>query len=255
MANNDHLASSEGKLSLDQTSEPIALEAYEAIAERFAELIDTKPHNAYYERPATLSLLPDVRGKRVLDAGCGPGAYVQWLADRGAEVLAIDVSPKMVELARRRARGRAEIIHADLNAGLGFLRDGTFDVVVSALALDYVLDWDRAFSEFHRVLRMPGYLIFSMQHPFAAYLEYHSEEYFELERVSYESRAFGEPVVIPSYRRPLGEALTPLIEAGFVLERILEPQPTEQFKHADPKNYAKLSSQPFFLCVRAAKVN
>ena len=50
---------------------PIAQAAYDEMAEAYAARIETKPHNAYYERPATLSLLPDVRGKRVLDAGCG----------------------------------------------------------------------------------------------------------------------------------------------------------------------------------------
>jgi len=54
------------------------LEAYETLAERYAVLVDTKPENAYYERPATLSLLRDMRGKRVLDAGCGPGSYAEW---------------------------------------------------------------------------------------------------------------------------------------------------------------------------------
>jgi len=51
---------------------PIALDAYESLAEAYAAVVKTKAHNAYYERPATLSLLPDVKNKRVLDAGCGP---------------------------------------------------------------------------------------------------------------------------------------------------------------------------------------
>jgi 2-polyprenyl-3-methyl-5-hydroxy-6-metoxy-1,4-benzoquinol methylase len=63
--------------------DPIALDAYETLAEAYASVIDTKPHNAYYERPATLSLLPEVRGKRVLDAACGPGVYAEWLLSRG----------------------------------------------------------------------------------------------------------------------------------------------------------------------------
>ena len=63
------------------SDKPIALDAYETLAEAYAAVVDTKPHNAYYERPATLSLLPEVRGKRVLDAGCGP-AFIQngWLS-------------------------------------------------------------------------------------------------------------------------------------------------------------------------------
>jgi hypothetical protein len=54
---------------------------YDELAEAYAARVETKPHNAYYERPATLSLLPDVKGKRVLDAGCGPGVYTGWLVN------------------------------------------------------------------------------------------------------------------------------------------------------------------------------
>ena len=81
---------------------PIALDAYEILAESYASVVDTKPHNAYYERPATLSLLPEVNGKRVLDAACGPGVYCEWLLSRGAEVVALDASSRMVELAKQR---------------------------------------------------------------------------------------------------------------------------------------------------------
>jgi ubiquinone/menaquinone biosynthesis C-methylase UbiE len=61
------------------TDKPIALDAYETLAAAYAAVIDTKRHNAYYERPATLSLMPEVKGKRVLDAGCGTGVYSEWL--------------------------------------------------------------------------------------------------------------------------------------------------------------------------------
>ena len=60
---------------------PLAFDAYERLAEAYSERVETKPHNAYYERPATLGLLPDVEGLRVLDAGCGPGGSER-LADR-----------------------------------------------------------------------------------------------------------------------------------------------------------------------------
>ena len=60
------------------------------LAEAYSAKVETKAHNALYERPATLSLLPPVKGKRVLDAGCGPGVTAQWLVDRGAEVVGFD---------------------------------------------------------------------------------------------------------------------------------------------------------------------
>src|SRR5262249_1986577 len=88
---------------------PIALEAYGRLADAYGAGMDPKAHNAFYARPAVLSLLPPVEGKRVLDAACGPGVYAEWLADRGAEVVGVDVCPRMVELARLRLKGKASV--------------------------------------------------------------------------------------------------------------------------------------------------
>lgn len=184
---------------------PVALEAYEALAESYAALVDTKPHNAYYERPATLSLLGEVRGKRVLDAGCGPGAYSGRLVDGGAEVVAFDVSEKMVRLARERLGEKARVLRADLGRPLDFLEEESFDVVLSALALDYVEDWRSVFREFHRVLRRGGVFVFSIEHPFPKYADHAENDYFGTELVRMEWRGFGEPVNVPSYRRPGGD--------------------------------------------------
>ncbi|HSB65244.1 MAG TPA: hypothetical protein VLD65_01620, partial [Anaerolineales bacterium] len=60
-------------------------------------------------------------------------------------------------------------------------------------------------------------------------------------------------VDVPSYRRPLSAVLNLLIEAGFCLDRLLEPLPTEQFKIAEPVDYKKLIRSPGFMCVRAVK--
>jgi len=232
---------------------PIALDAYEALAESYAALVDTKPHNAYYERPATLSLLPEVSGKRVLDAGCGPGVYAEWLADHGAEVVAFDVSPKMVRLAKQRLGTKAHVLQADLDQPLDFLEDDSFDIVLSALALDYIEDWNKVFKEFYRVLRQGGHLVFSTGHPFAEFLLHGTESYFRTETVDYEWTGFGMPVRVPYYRRPLNALVNPLLEAGFILERLLEPTPTEQFREKEPQEYEELSKRPGFLCVRARK--
>src|ERR1700741_4608687 len=122
-------------------TKPLALDAYEQLAEAYAALVDTKPHNAYYERPATLSLLPDVAGLHVLDAGCGPGVYTEWLLGRGARVVAFDASPRMVALARARVGDRARIHEGAAEGELGFVEDDAFDLVLSPLVLDCVGDW------------------------------------------------------------------------------------------------------------------
>ncbi len=147
------------------TDKPIALDAYETLAAAYAAAVDTKPHNAYYERPATLSLLPEVKGKRVFDAGCGPGVYSEWLIEHGAEIVAVDASPKMIELAKQRLGRATDIRQADLSKPLSFLHDSSFDVVLSPLVLDYIEDWHSTFAEFYRVLRPGGHFVFSITHP------------------------------------------------------------------------------------------
>jgi SAM-dependent methyltransferase len=233
---------------------PIAQHAYNLIADEFARMIDTKAHNAYYERPATLSLLGDVTGKHVLDAGCGPGVYAEWLVEHGAQVVAVDANPKMVMLARQRLGGKATVRQADLEYPMGFLENASLDIILSALVMDYVLDWAAAFREFHRLLRKGGKLIFSIGHPFQEFDAHRqTSSYFDTERVEYNFTGFGEGVVMPSYRRPLSEEINPLIDAGFTLDRILEPLPTEEFRQANPEDYEELLHRPGFMCLRAVK--
>jgi ubiquinone/menaquinone biosynthesis C-methylase UbiE len=240
-------------MSDQSKKKPLAYDAYELLAEAYAAKVDTKPHNAYYERPTTLSLLPEVRDKRVLDAGCGPGVYTEWLTEHGAKVTAIDASDSMVQLARKRLGDRAEIILANLDMPLDFLEDESFDMVLSPLVLDYVEDWNKTFKEFHRVLKKEGHLVFSVGHPFAEYLLHKPESYFTTEAVEYTWRGFGFSVRMPYYRRPLGKLTDSLAGAGFVIERIVEPFPSEEFKLKDPEHYEKLCREPGFMCVRAMK--
>lgn len=239
--------------------EPLGRRNYETFARRYAARVGTKPHNAYYERPATLSLLPDVAGRRVLDAGCGPGHYAAELLDRGAAVTAFDVTPAMVALAEEHTGGRAKVLQADFEEPLSFAADAEFDVVLCALALDYVEDWEPVFAEFARVLRPGGVAVLSHGHPMG---DYHvcrakserTTDYFATERHEFAWTGFGEPRPrIAFYRRSLSATLNPLLAAGLALDRILEPLPTDEFRRADPDGHAHLMREPAFLCVRARK--
>jgi SAM-dependent methyltransferase len=227
-----------------------AVDAYETIAERFAEHSETSAHNAYCERPATLSLLPDVRGLRVLDAGCGPGFYAEWLARHGAEVVAIDGSPRMVALTQQRVGPEVTALQWNLLQPLDFLEDSSFDLVLCPLALDAVRDLTPSFAEFHRILRPAGLLVFSLDHPTHAFMRC-GRNYFATELIADEPSGFGIP--IPYYRRPLSAILEPLAAVGFSLEQLVEARPTEACKQQHPQMYAELSRRPSFLCIRARR--
>jgi SAM-dependent methyltransferase len=237
----------------EKKDKPIALDAYEKLADAYAAMVDTKPHNAYLERPATLSLLPEVLGKRVLDAGCGPGAYSDWLVEHGAEVHAVDASPRMVELTRERLGGSVDVRRHDLREPLPW-DDGYFDVIISPLVMDYVEDWVPVFNEYHRLLKADGTFVFSVEHPFTKTIWHPTDDYFRTELGEMTWKGFGVEVSMPSYRRPLEAMIEPLHEAGFLVERILEPRPTEEYRTADPEGYEVVSKRATFLCVRARRI-
>jgi len=82
-------------------------ENYSAFTKRYVQRILGNSHNAFYERPATISLLPGVNGLSILDAGCGPGIYSAWLIEHGAAVTAMDTTPKFVRMTGERTARKA----------------------------------------------------------------------------------------------------------------------------------------------------
>jgi SAM-dependent methyltransferase len=240
-------------------AKPLGQQNYEQFARRYAKYSKTKPHNALYERPATLSLLPDVSGLHVLDAGCGPGFYAHELVRRGATVVAVDVTPEMIEVTRELVGDRVALHVHDLAKPLSFAADAEFDVVVSPLTLDYIEDWAPVFAEFARVLRPGGRLVYSHSHPMSDYLLVTRKinpdaRYFTRERYTTEWRGFGKPAPdVVAYRRPLAQMFNPLIEAGFVIEHVLEPLPTDELRRANRELHEMLGREPCFMCVRASK--
>jgi len=111
-------------------------ETFDQLAKSYEESVDHEsPYNTLYERPAMMELLPEeLNGCRVLDAGCAAGWYVDMLTKRGAEVTGVDVSAKMISVARSRINGKAEVFQHDLEERLPF-EDGTFDYIISSLTL------------------------------------------------------------------------------------------------------------------------
>ncbi len=227
--------------------------AYEEMAEGYHRLIDHKPHNAYYDRPNTLSLIPEPAGKSILDAACGPGKYAEILLSRGADVTGFDVSPRMVAFAQERNQHAGTFFVHDLSEPLARLADASFDVVLCALALHYLPDWTPTIREFRRVLKPEGHLVISIEHPFFEFNYFKSTQYFAVEPVKCTWNGFGKPVEVNSYRRPLQDCITPLVSNGFYIDALLEPRPVAEFEKLDPDHFKELNQFPAFMCIRAIR--
>lgn len=222
--------------------------SYDAIADAYATGVETAPYNALYERPAMLAMMPPVDGLRVLDAGCGSGLYCELLLERGARVTGVDESAGMLDHARHRLAGRdVDLRVADLRSPLPF-PDGSFDAVVSALALHYMRDWSATLAEFRRVLTPEGWLVFSTHHPGSDVAHFNPARYLDVEPC--------EDVIdwagpIRFYRRPMSRIVNDLAQAGFAIERMEEPEPTEAFRQLEPERFERIRRQPEFLFIRA----
>ena len=114
-------------------------------------------------REALLAILPtDLTGARVLDAGCGAGQMAMELASRGAEVVAIDISPSLLDVARRRT---PEVLKARISYAAGDMLDpklGRFDAVIAMDSLIHYAAGDIAQALDGLTRRTDGPVAFTM---------------------------------------------------------------------------------------------
>ena len=225
-------------------------EAYDRLAAVWSATTDDGPFNGFLERPALRSLVPaDLVGASVLDAGCGSGAQAEWLLDQGAGVIGIDLSPSMIDEARRRCHGRGTFLVADLAEPLP-VEPRSLDGITSSLVLHYVRDWSVPLGSFAAALRPGGWVVLSLDHPFAPPLKSQHGGYFDTELVSETWRKADVEVSQQFWRRPLSAVVGAFADAGFVVERIAEPQPSPEALERFPSQLADVVGVPNFIVYR-----
>ncbi|MEQ0557696.1 GrpB family protein [Amycolatopsis sp. NEAU-NG30] len=220
---------------------------YDGHSEAYAEHAEKSVTNAHYDRPAILDLAGDVEGRRVLDVGCAAGHLSALLAGRGARVLGVDSSEGMIAVAREKFGDVAQFEVADIARPLG-LPDASIDVITASLVLHYLPDWGPTLAEFRRVLKPGGVLVFSVHHPGEDWRWFDKDNYFELELLEDE---FPPGQLVRFYRRPLSWTFQAVRDAGFAVDRLVEPMPAPEADAADPKWAANLRTKPRFLYFRA----
>ena len=241
--------------------------SWDRIADDWIRHADANDYRNHFLMPRLLAMLGDVRGKAILDLGCGEGGYSRALARQGARVVSVDGSTRLIDVARQRASdegvGGITFVRANANA-LGAIAASSIDIVVAAMSLMDVEDYPGAIAEVYRVLAPGGELVMSITHPcFSAPVSHwvrddaRNLQHFAVDRYldrtawdSYITAAFTAPVL--RRHRPLEDYLGAPITAGFLLRAFLEPSATdEERRHS--RRFDKLSRIPYFVFMRWQK--
>ena len=213
------------------------------------------------EWPVLRALLPELRGRRVLDLGCGYGWFCRWAREAGAaQVVGIDLSEKM--LARAGADTQdAAIAYRRADLETLALPPGGFDLVYSALAFHYIADFDRLAAQMHAALAAGGSLVCSVEHPIysapaepkwsvnaAGQKTWPVDHYLEEGPRSTDWLAKG----VIKQHRTIGTYVNTLLRAGFALSHLEEWGPTEAQIAAQP-SLADERQRPMFLLLAARR--
>jgi ubiquinone/menaquinone biosynthesis C-methylase UbiE len=169
----------------------------------------TRDLDAFVLRQAPLHLA----GARVLEVGCGTGKNSAWLVTQARELVALDFSPGMLDVARRRvSSSRARFVEHDVTRPWP-VESGSIDVVVGNLVLEHVRDLAPVFAEAARVLRAGGQFFCCELHP-----------YRQLRggQAHFVDRRTEETVQVAAYRHTVSEYVTEALNTGFVLRALSE---------------------------------
>jgi SAM-dependent methyltransferase len=204
--------------------------------------------------PHLLRLLGEVAGQDLLDAGCGEGYLARILAARGARVTAVDLSPRLVELARAKASADAiDYRVADLCEPYPEL-DGRFDAVASYFVLNDVED-HRGFAEtLARALRPGGRAVFGFNNPYDYVMRKGLGSAYFQTGAEYPRGLAVAGVPVRFYHRTLPDYLDGFLDAGLRLTKMVDvDHPNVAARRASGEELPPGDQLPRFMVLAFAK--
>ena len=228
---------------------------YDEWAQEYAELVRrdvNDPHSPYgFVTSRALSVVGPVRGKRVLDAGCGPGHVSSVLAARGASVVAVDVSQRLIQMARL-SRGDSQIEYEcrDLTKGLAEYRNA-FDIVLANLVLNDTPDCGAFIRTMGESTKSGGHAVVTLNNPYSAVIRQKVANYAESGASAAHIGLGKAGVHVKYYHRTMEELVEAFHWAGYVIERLedLIPQPSSDL----PVFGEKYSHFPYMMLLLLSK--
>ena len=212
------------------------------------------------EWPALRAMLPELRGRRVVDLGCGFGWFCRFAREAGASaVLGIDVSENMLARAREMTSDRAiGYRRADLET-LSLAADA-FDLAYSSLVLHYLENLSALFSQTYNALKPGGRFVFSVEHPLTTapskqgWRTEDNRKVWPIDRYLDEGPRTTDWLAkgVVKQHRTIATYLNLLIAAGFSILKMEEWGPTDEQVAAHPE-WACERERPPFLLVAAAR--
>lgn len=207
-------------------------------------------------------MLPDFKGKRVLDLGCGFGWHCIYAIEHGAtKVIGIDISEKMLEEARK--RNPSPLIEYKCMAIEDFdFQADSYDIVISSLTFHYLENFMDISQKINVCLTLGGSFVFSVEHPiFTAYgnQDWHYDQagnriHWPVDRYFAEGKRtavfLGEEVT--KYHKTLTTYINNLLQTGFEICELIEPQPDEVMLDTIPEMKDELR-RPMMLLISAKK--
>jgi ubiquinone/menaquinone biosynthesis C-methylase UbiE len=167
------------------------------------------------EESITLDFIGDVKNEKVLDIGCGTGRYCELLAKRGAKVVGLDPSSKMLDYAKKKITTKLKF-----ELRLGGIEEAEFpaehfNVVLSALTLGHIPELEPVIRKIGRILKSRGRLIVSDIHPYWPISGHDYTEFFDRK---------GQEYRIPEYAHLLEDYWNLLKRFKFSIEGVREPK-------------------------------
>jgi 2-polyprenyl-3-methyl-5-hydroxy-6-metoxy-1,4-benzoquinol methylase len=227
---------------------------YDQYADEYAALIQKwgdSEYSLYHNLviPQVLQFLGDLRGYTVLDAGCGEGYLSRLLASQGAKVTAVDISPQMIELARRQdIAGSVHYLAHDLSQG--FAHDGErFDLIVSNLVLNDVYDYVGYINTLGEVIKPGGRIVLSLNNPYSAVIREKAQSYYDSGTATLYQGLSKAGLRVYYFHRTLEEYITAFREAGFLLRSLSDLRATG----AIPAHIVVEARMPFIIVLELVK--